>query len=94
MDTSPPITGSSLVLSAGNTTYGALQSNSVVSGVTGWRPTAPALLLLSFDAKGVMTSASGSTDLTDALSLAYSKDLGLVGLAKTSAQSVAIFTIA
>ena len=89
-----PSTGSSLVLSAGNTTYGVIQSNSVVSGVTGWRPTAPALLLLSFDAKGVMTSASGSTDLTDALSLAYSKDLGLVGLAKTSAQSVAIFTIA
>ncbi len=89
-----PSTGSSLVLSAGSTTYGVIQSNSVVSGVTGWRPTAPALLLLSFDAKGVMTSASGSTDLTDALSLAYSKDLGLVGLAKTSAQSVAIFTIA
>jgi len=89
-----PSTGSSLVLSAGNTTYGVIQSNSVVSGVTGWRPTAPALLMLSFDAKGVMTSASGSTDLTDALSLAYSKDLGLVGLAKTSAQSVAIFTIA
>ncbi len=89
-----PSTGSSLVLSAGNTTYGVIQSNSVVSGVTGWRPTAPALLLLSFDAKGVMTSASGSTDLTDALSLAYSKDLGLIGLAKTSAQSVAIFTIA
>ena len=89
-----PSTGSSLVLSAGNTTYGALQSNSVVSGVTGWRPTSPALLMLSFDAKGVMTGASGSTDLTDALSLAYSKDLGLVGLARTSAQSVAIFTIA
>jgi hypothetical protein len=89
-----PSTGSSLVLSAGNTTYGVIQSNSVVSGVTGWRPTSPALLMLSFDAKGVMTGASGSTDLTDALSLAYSKDLGLVGLAKTSAQSVAIFTIA
>jgi hypothetical protein len=51
-------------------------------------------LLLSFDAKGVVTSASGSTELTEALSLAYSKDVGLVGLARTSAQSVAIFTIA
>jgi hypothetical protein len=89
-----PSTGSSLVLSAGNTTYGVIQSNSAVSGVTGWRPTSPALLLLSFDAKGVMTGASGSTDLTEALSLAYSKDVGLVGLARTSAQSVAIFTIA
>jgi hypothetical protein len=89
-----PSTGNSLVLSAGNTTYGVIQSNSVVSSVTGWRPTSPALLLLSFDAKGVMTSASGSTDLTEALSLAYSKDVGLVGLARTSAQSVAIFTIA
>jgi hypothetical protein len=89
-----PSTGSSLVLSAGNTTYGVIQSNSAVSGVTGWRPTSPALLLLSFDAKGVMTGASGSTDLTEALSLAYSKDLGLVGLARTSTQSVAIFTIA
>jgi hypothetical protein len=89
-----PSTGSSLVQSAGSTTYGALQSNSVVSGVTGWRPTAPSLLLLSFDAKGVVTSASGSTELTEALSLTYSKDVGLVGLARTSAQSVAIFTIA
>ena len=89
-----PATGSSLVQSAGSTTYGALQSNSVVSGVTGWRPTTPSLLLLSFDAKGVITSASGSTELTEALSLAYSKDVGLVGLARTSTQSVAIFTIA
>ena len=89
-----PSTGSSLVQSAGSTTYGALQSNSAVSGVTGWRPTAPSLLLLSFDAKGVVTSASGSTELTEALSLTYSKDVGLVGLARTSAQSVAIFTIA
>jgi hypothetical protein len=89
-----PSTGSSLVQSAGSTTYGALQSNSLVSGVTGWRPTAPSLLLLSFDAKGVVTSASGSTELTEALSLTYSKDVGLVGLARTSAQSVAIFTIA
>lgn len=89
-----PSTGSSLVQSAGSTTYGALQSNSVVSGVTGWRPTTPSLLLLSFDAKGVMTSAYGSTELTEALSLTYSKDVGLVGLARTSTQSVAIFTIA
>ncbi len=89
-----PSTGSSLVLSAGNTTYGVIQSNSAVSGVTGWRPMSPALLLLSFDSKGVITGASGSTDLTEALSLAYSKDVGLVGLARTSAQSVAIFTIA
>jgi hypothetical protein len=89
-----PSTGSSLVQSAGSTTYGALQSNSVVSGVTGWRPTAPSLLLLSFDAKGVVTSASGSTELTEALSLTFSKDVGLVGLARTSAQSVAIFIIA
>lgn len=89
-----PSTGSSLVQSAGSTTYGALQSISVVSGVTGWRPTAPSLLLLSFDAKGVMTGAYGSTELTGALSLAYSKDVGLVGLARTSTQSVAIFTIA
>lgn len=89
-----PSTGSSLVQSAGSTTYGALQSNSAVSGVTGWRPTAPSLLLLSFDAKGVVASASGSTELTEALSLAYSKDVGLVGLARTSAQSVAIFTVA
>jgi len=89
-----PSTGSSIVQSAGSTTYGAVQSNSVVSGVTGWRPTAPSLLLLSFDAKGVVTSASGSTELTEALSLTYSKDVGLVGLARTSAQSVAIFTVA
>jgi hypothetical protein len=88
-----PSLGTSAVISAGATTYGAFASNSGVSGVIGWKPTAPSLLMLSFDSKGVVSGAFGSSEITEPIALAYSKELGLVGLAKTTSQSVSLFRL-
>lgn len=88
-----PSTGSSLILSAGKATYGALGSNSAVAGVSGWRPTAPSVLLLALDSKGVLTSAFGSSEISEPISLVYSKELGLVGLAKNSSQGTSLFKL-
>lgn len=88
-----PSLGTSAVISAGATTYGAFASNSGVSGVFGWKPTAPSLLMLSFDSKGVVSGAFGSSEITEPIALAYSKELGLVGLARTTSQSVSLFRL-
>ncbi|CAN2220992.1 hypothetical protein MCEMRH37_01215 [Candidatus Nanopelagicaceae bacterium] len=88
-----PSLGTSAVISAGNTTYGAFASNSPVSNVVGWKPTAPSLLLLSFDSKGVVTGAFGSSELMEPIELAYSKEVGFIGLAKTANQSISLFKL-
>ena len=89
-----PSLGTSAVISSGNTTYGAFSSNSAVSGVTGWKPTSASVLLLTFDNKGVVTGAYGSSEISEPISLAYSKELGLIGLAKTANQTVSLFKLA
>jgi hypothetical protein len=88
-----PSVGTSTVLSAGNTTYGAFSSNSAVPGVIGWRPTSASVLLLALDSKGVVSGAFGSSEITEPISMAYSKELGVVGLAKTANQTVALFKL-
>ena len=88
-----PSTGVSTVLTAAGTTYGALSSNSAIKGVTGWRPTTPTLLLTTFTSKGVMTGAYADNQLSAPISLVYSKDLGLCGLARGSGESVSIFRL-
>ena len=88
-----PSSGVSTVLTAAGTTYGALSSNSVIKGVTGWRPTTPTLLLTTFTTKGVMTGAYADSQLSAPISLVYSKDLGLCGLARGSGESVSIFRL-
>jgi hypothetical protein len=88
-----PSLGTSTVLSAGNTTYGAISSNSAVPGVIGWRPTSASVLLLALDSKGVVSGAFGSSEITEPISMAYSKELGVVGLAKTATQTVALFKL-
>jgi hypothetical protein len=88
-----PSLGTSAVVGAGATTYGAFASQAAVSGVIGWKPTVPSLLLLSFDSKGVVTGAFGSNEITEPIALAYSKELGLIGLAKTTNQSVSLFKL-
>lgn len=88
-----PSLGTSAVISAGTTTYGAFASNSPVSNVIGWKPTAPSLLMLSFDSKGVVTGAFGSSELTEPIALVYSKEFGFIGLAKTASQSVSLFKL-
>jgi hypothetical protein len=70
-----------------------VSSNSAVKSLTGWKPSKNQLLLMTFDAKGIITAASGSLDLSFPMALSYSKELGIVGLAKTSDQSVAVFKL-
>jgi hypothetical protein len=86
-----PSTGESTAITAGKSSVAAISSNSQVSSIIGWRPTKPSLLLLTFDSKGLITGASGATDLVAPVALSYSKEIGVVGLAKTSDGSVQLF---
>ena len=89
-----PSSGASMVATGGALTYAALGSNSVVTGVSGWKPTTTQLLLLAFDSKGVIASAYGASELSNPLALAYSKEIGLYGLAEGTDGSLSIFHIA
>jgi hypothetical protein len=88
-----PSLGTSTVLTSANTTYGAISSNSVVTGVIGWKPTSASVLLLALSNKGVIAGAYGSSEISEPISLSYSTELGLVGLAKTATQTVALFKL-
>ena len=88
-----PSLGTSTVLTSANTTYGAISSNSAVTGVIGWKPTSASVLLLALSNKGVIAGAYGSLEISEPISLSYSKELGLVGLAKTATQTVALFKL-
>ncbi|MEN9622788.1 MAG: hypothetical protein RLZZ307_520 [Actinomycetota bacterium] len=88
-----PSLGTSTVLTSANTTYGAISSNSAVTGVIGWKPTSASILLLALSNKGVIAGAYGSSEISEPISLSYSKELGLVGLAKTATQTVALFKL-
>jgi len=88
-----PSLGTSTVLTSANTTYGAISSNSAVTGVIGWKPTSASVLLLALSNKGVIAGAYGSSEISEPMSLSYSKELGLVGLARTATQTVALFKL-
>ena len=89
-----PSNGTSMVTTGGALTYAVLGSNSAVTGVSSWKPTTSQLLLLALDSKGVIAGAYSATELSNPLSLTYSKDIGLYGLAQGSDGSVSIFHIA
>jgi hypothetical protein len=89
-----PSSGASIVVTGAALTYAALGSNYVVTGVSGWKPTTTQLLLLAFDSKGVIASAYGASELSNPLALAYSKEIGLYGLAQGADGSLSIFHIA
>ena len=94
-----PSSGASIVATGGALTYAALTyaalgSNSVVTGVSGWKPTTTQLLLLALDSKGVIASAYGASELSNPLALAYSKEIGIYGLAQGTDGAVSIFHIA
>jgi hypothetical protein len=76
-----PSTGASTTLSANGNTYLAFTSRGAISGITGWKPTAPALLVLTFDSKGAIKAATALPGLISPLSLQYSPARGVVGLA-------------
>ena len=88
-----PSLGQSTVLTAGSTTYGAFTSNSSVPSLAAWKPATPSAVILALDGKGLITSAYGSSELTETISLGYSKELGLIGLARTNSQSVSLFKL-
>ncbi len=88
-----PSTGNSQVVTAGGVTYGAISSNSAIKGVTGWKPTAPTLLLTTLTSKGVLSGAYSASELSSPITLVYSRDLGLCGLAQGSGESVSIFRL-
>ena len=86
-----PSTGESRALTAGKSSVMAITSNAPIASIIGWNPSKPALLLLTFDAKGLITAAKGSSELITPMALSYSKEVGAVGLAKSSDGSIALF---
>jgi len=89
-----PSTGQSRALSAAGTSYAAFGSKSAITSIIGWKPNKAQLLVTTFNSKGVMTNAFGSAELGEPIALAYSKELGLVGLANKADQTPAIFRLA
>lgn len=87
-------TGQSRAITGAGISYAAMGSKSAIASITGWKPSKPQLLVIACDSKGVMTSTFGSSELGEPLVLAYSKELGLVGLAPDADQNPAIFRIA
>ncbi|CAN2225331.1 hypothetical protein MCEJIRE27_01319 [Candidatus Nanopelagicaceae bacterium] len=88
-----PSTGASTTLSANGNSYLAFTSRGAISGITGWKPTAPSLLVLTFDSKGVIKAATALPGLLTPLSLQYSPARGVVGLATGADGTVSIFTL-
>jgi hypothetical protein len=87
-------TGQSRAITGAGISYAAMGSKSAIASITGWKPSKAQLLVVALDSKGVMTGAFGSSELSEPLALAYSKELGIVGLALNADQSPAVFRIA
>jgi len=76
-----------------SSTYAFFQSKGAVTQLANWTPKSPHGLLLTFDAKGVITAGySAPTEQKDVLGLYVSKDLGVLCIT-SSAETVSIFTI-
>ena len=88
-----PSTGASQTLSANGNSYLALTSRSPITGVANWRPAKPALIVLTFDSKGLLKAATALPGLVKPLSLQYSASRGVIGLAAASDGTVSIFTL-
>jgi hypothetical protein len=86
-------TGASTSLSANGNSYLALTSKGAISGITGWKPSAPSLLVITFDSKGVIKAATALPGLVTPLSLSYSPTRGVTGLATSADGTVSIFTL-
>jgi hypothetical protein len=86
-------TGPSVSVSANGNSYLAFTSKSSIAGITGWKPSAPALLVITFDSKGVIKAATALPGLITPISLAYSPVRGVTGLASSADGTVSIFTL-
>ncbi len=88
-----PSTGASQSLSANGNSYLAVVSRAPITGLLKWKPAKPALIVLTFDSKGVLKAATALPGLVKPLSLQYSPSRGVTGLAAASAGTVSIFTL-
>jgi hypothetical protein len=86
-------TGPSTTLTANGNSYLALTSRGAVSGISGWKPSQPSLLVITFDSKGVMKAATALPGLVNPISLHYSTARGVTGLASAADGTVSIFTL-
>ncbi len=88
-----PSTGASQSLSANGNSYLAVVSRAPITGLLKWKPAKPALIVLTFDSKGVLKAATALPGLVKPLSLQYSPSRGVTGLAAASDGTVSIFTL-
>ena len=88
-----PSKGPSATLTANGNFYLAVTSKSTVTGIAGWKPTTPSLLVITFDSKGVMKAATALPGLVTPISLAYSPIRGVTGMASSADGTVSIFTL-
>jgi hypothetical protein len=88
-----PSAGASVTTSANGNSYLAITSRAPISGITGWKPAQPSLLVITFDGKGVIKAATALPGLVTPLSLQYSPARGVVGLASSADGTVSIFTL-
>jgi hypothetical protein len=65
-------------------------STGVIKGITGWKPRRTQVLTLILDSKGAFTGAFGAPAMATPISMAYSRDLGVVVLG-SGALGVSIF---
>ena len=89
-----PSTGASATITANGNSYLAFTSRSAITGISGWKPSQPSLLVITFDSKGVMKAATALPGLVTPISLHYSSARGVVGLASSADGTVSIFTLA
>lgn len=74
-------------------TYAFFESTSAITQLSNWSPKAPQPMLLTFDAKGVVTAGySAPADQKQVLGLYQSSDFGLLSIT-SSGDTVSIFTL-
>lgn len=57
-------------------------STTTIAGIRAWKPVKPTALTLVFDTKGALTRAYGAREITNPMSIGYSRDLGVVVLGR------------
>lgn len=88
-----PSTGESRITYGNKLTYLAFTSKTKITGITGWKPSQPTLMLIAFDSKGDMKAAYSFPGLTSPISLEYSQERGVTGLAFGAKNTVSIFQL-
>ena len=86
-------TGTSTTLTANGNSYLALTSRGAITGISGWKPSQPSLLVITLDSKGAMKAATALPGLVNPISLHYSTARGVTGLASAADGTVSIFTL-